>query len=256
MLKHLKRHITYLVVSYRLGKTILIDDFHLEGSKKTEEEKNKKIKRFEVINFILKTFKEDTTYLEIGVRDPEDNFNKIMAVNKYSVDPGIENVKNPVDFKLTSDSFFDNLEQGLLLYKEIKFHVVFIDGMHRANQVERDIDNALKYLTEDGFIVLHDCNPPTEFHARENYDYKLSPAQQYWNGTVWKAFFKFRQRNDYYSCCIDSDWGIGVISKYVDLGIPTGVNNPFFEYAIFNKKRKESLNLISFEKFKSKFKIF
>ena len=78
--------------------------------------------------------------------------------------------------------------------KNIKFNVIFIDGLHVAEQVERDIKNALKYIKDDGFIVLHDCNPPTEFHASETYDFHLSPSQGYWNGTTWKAFYKLSQK--------------------------------------------------------------
>ena len=97
---------------------------------------------------------------------------------------------------------------------------------------------------------MHDCNPPTEFHASENYDYVLSPAKTLWNGTTWKAFAKIRKRSDLYSCCIDTDWGIGIISKMKNLGNPSKVSNEFYEYNIMDKNRKETLNLISFEEFK------
>ncbi len=137
-----------------------------------------------------------------------------------------------------------------MLNKDIRFDVVFIDGLHLADQVERDIENALEYITEDGFVVLHDCNPPSEFHASESHAYKLSPAYGYWNGTTWKAFFKYRQKNDYYSCCVDTDWGIGIISKKTNLGRPSTVSNPFYEFNVLDKSRKESLNLVSFDELK------
>ena len=54
-----------------------------------------------------------------------------------------------------------------------------------ADQLERDIDNALKFIKEDGFIIVHDVNPPTEWHARENYTFFNSPARGAWNGTAW-----------------------------------------------------------------------
>ena len=59
---------------------------------------------------------------------------------------------------------------------------------------------------------MHDCNPPTEFHQRENYevDGQFPP----WNGTVWKSFAKLRLNNqDLDICCVDCDWGIGVIRR-------------------------------------------
>ena len=98
---------------------------------------------------------------------------------------------------------------------------------------------------------MHDCNPPTEFHASETYAYRNSPAKDLWNGTTWKAFFDFRKRSDYYSCCIDTDWGVGIISKNHVLGKPAKTVNKYYEYAVLNANRTESLNLISFDRLKS-----
>jgi hypothetical protein len=98
-------------------------------------------------------------------------------------------------------------------------------------------------------VVLHDCNPPTEWHARETYGFYNSPADGAWNGTVWKAFLKRRFEKSLYSCCIDTDWGVGIISKKINIGSPTSKVNPFFEYKEFDKYRKDYLNLISFEEF-------
>lgn len=249
-LKKMRYKFRTLKKRYLTGLAYLSNKFHKEGIKKTHLELKKTPYRFDVLNYILQNFNRETIYLEIGVRNPEDNFNKIIATNKYSVDPGVENILNPVDYKVTSDDFFKQLNNGLVLNKDIKFDVIFIDGLHLAQQVKKDIDNSLKFLKEDGFIVLHDCNPPTEFHASESYLYRLSPSKDYWNGTTWKAFFNFRKREDYFSCCIDSDWGIGIISKNINLGNKSVVENPFFEFKIFEKNRKESLNLISFEEFK------
>lgn len=234
-----------------LADRYLADQFHINTEKATETERNKKPWRSDIINYILTNFKKETCYLEIGVRHPHQNFDLILADKKYSVDPGYESEINNVDFKMTSDEFFINLKQGQILSSDIKFDVIFIDGSHLADQVQKDITNSLDFLSNDGFIVMHDCNPPTEFHASENYQYRLSPALDYWNGTTWKAFFEARKRKDIFSCCIDTDWGIGVISKKIKLGIPTDVENNFYEYYILDGNRKDSLNLISFEKFKT-----
>lgn len=223
----------------------------MEGRQKFSDEIAKKPYRTDIINYLLEKLNQpDSVYLEIGTRNPADNFDKIHAKVKYSVDPGYENKENNVNFKMTSDEFFENLNSGNILSKDILFDVIFIDGSHLANQVDLDIENALSYVKEDGFIVMHDCNPPTAFHATEYYDYTLSPAKTLWNGTTWKAFFKARQRNDISSCCIDTDWGVGIISKHKNLGKPTEIQNQFFEYRILDKNRKESLNRIAFEEFK------
>lgn len=222
-----------------------------------ESSKNEMVKappRYDLINFLLEILnKAETNYLEIGVRNPADNFDKVKASHKYGVDPGLSFIQNPVQFKVTSDEFFRKLSNGEYLSPDMRFDVIFIDGLHIASQVQRDIDNCLQWLDEDGFIVLHDCNPPTEFHARELYEYLYTPAGDLWNGTTWKAFVQFRKRSDYFSCCIDSDWGIGVINKKIDLGPVNNIENPFFEFETFKTYRKESLNLCSFEEFKSKF---
>lgn len=234
---------------YSLGEAIETNKFYIETTVATNKEINKKPFRFSVINTILSSLNRDTAYLEIGVRNVEDNFNKIISKIKYSVDPGYENPLNPADFKLTSDDFFTKLKGGEILSPNIKFDVIFIDGLHLAEQVERDIRNSLKYLKEDGFLVLHDCNPPTEFHASETYDYRLSPSKAYWNGTTWKAFFKYRKEAKLYSCCIDTDWGVGIISKTKNIGTPSKVDNPYYEFKTFENNRRESLNLISYDEF-------
>lgn len=241
--------------TYDLGNRLLNDSYHIKGAEKSVLEIKKTPLRSEVINYILKYLNKETKYLEIGVRNPEENFDKIISENKYSVDPGIENFKNPVDFKMTSDEFFKQLRDGRILNKVNRFDVIFIDGLHLADQVERDINNSLEFLNKDGFIILHDCNPPTAFHASEVYLYRMSPSEAYWNGTTWKAFYKFRQKSIFFSCCIDSDWGIGIISKKLNLGNATKVINPYFEFNILEQNRKESLNLISFDEFKVKLSI-
>lgn len=234
---------------YNWGGRFLNDKFHKETSLLCEKEINKSPFRYDVINYLLDSLKRETYYLEIGVRNPNDNFNKIISGNKYSVDPGLEFKENPVDFKMTSDDFFLKLENGELLSKNIKFDVIFIDGLHLAEQVDRDIKNAINFLNKNGFIVLHDCNPPTEWHARETHKYEISPAMQNWNGTTWKAFMKYRYASDLFSCCIDTDWGIGIISLNTDFGQKPSTRNPFYEFQIFSQNRKESLNLVTFEEF-------
>jgi len=137
------------------------------------------------------------------------------------------------------------------LTNDVRFDVIFIDGLHLAEQVDRDIKNSLEYLKEDGFLVLHDCNPPTEWHAREDYYYEDTPAGGYWNGTTWKAFQKWRYNDSVTSCCIDTDWGVGVISKKHHIGKAVESKNEFYEYNVLNKDRAALLNLTAFGDFKA-----
>lgn len=237
---------------YNWGGRFLNDEFHKKVSIINKNEINKRPFRYDVINYLLGILKRETTYLEVGVRNPEDNFNKIRANTKYSVDPGLEFKPNPVDFKMTSDHFFQKLDNGEILNKKTKFDVIFIDGLHTAEQVDKDIINAIRYIHDDGFIVLHDCNPPTEFHARESHQYRISPAMSQWNGTVWKAYLKHRNNPKISSCCIDSDFGIGILTKEIHLGSQPDTSNPFYEYSILDDNRTNALNLLSFSEFKTK----
>ena len=131
----------------------------------------KKPSRTEIINYLLSQASGETAYLEIGVRNPDDNFSQIIANKKYSVDPGIEFKENPVGYKITSDEFFELLSDNRILSSAIKFDLILIDGLHLAEQVDRDITNSMKYIKDDGFIVLHDCNPPTECKRQLNHTF-------------------------------------------------------------------------------------
>ena len=229
---------------------LLNNEHYIEGLRKSNSENQKTPSRTEIINYLLALFNRETHYLEIGVRNPENNFNHIRANTKYSVDPGLDYKENPVDFKMTSDSFFAKLRQNEILSGDIKFEVIFIDGLHLAEQVDKDIINSIDYISEDGFIILHDCNPPSQWHAREEYHYDFTPAKDKWNGTSWKAFYKWRSDSAINSCCIDTDWGVGILSRKHPLGLSIDKTNQFYEFQILEDNRTEHLNLMSFEKFK------
>ena len=152
------------------------------------------MKRWEVINKYLERFSKKR-YIEIGVRNGEC-FNKIRTNHKLSVDPDKNSVAN---VKMTSDKFFE------LVINNKKFDVIFIDGLHESHQVTKDIKNSLKHLSEGGVIILHDCNPLLEIHA------KVPRESKHWNGDVWKAFVKHRTKSYHCTYTIDTDEGLGVI---------------------------------------------
>ena len=186
--------------------------------------------RTSIINHLIYKYKL-SKYLEIGIRDGR-NFNKININKKIGVDPyPITEIKNL--YKNTSDDFFK-------LNKEF-FDIIFIDGLHLEHQVDKDIDKSLKFLSKDGFVILHDCNPPTEFHQREKYEIngKFPP----WNGTIWKSFAKLRMTNSNLTMyCVDCDWGVGVIKKGKSKIFDSSEK---LTYDFLSKNRIELLNLIS-----------
>lgn len=193
--------------------------------------------RTELINGLMITNKFKN-YLEIGMQKSANNFDKIIAAVKVSVDP---DPNAEAMYPETSDSFF-NLYIPLLYHETHPmpyFDLVFIDGLHHAEQVERDIINSMRVLNPGGYIVLHDCNPKEEWQ-------QLVPRQhKIWYGDVWRAFAGFRKKYpNYISFCLDHDCGLGVICKAgsyekIEPGFVTDM--PWQE---FDKNRKQLLGII------------
>lgn len=191
--------------------------------------------RTDIINYYLSKMPTPKSYLEIGVRDPKSNFSKILANNKDGVDP---NISVKCNYVMTSDAFFS--------FNTKKYNLIFVDGLHLYEQAYRDVINAEKFLEPEGIIIMHDCNPPTEWHQRENYD------GGHWNGTVWKAFVRLRkERSDFEMFVVDTDWGIGIIkpNKRQDILKYSG---DIYNYKNFETNRKMFLNLMSESEWKEK----
>lgn len=199
--------------------------------------------RIDIINHIAAKFAY-CSYLEIGLRDPTECFNHIDILEKHSVDPGLETKNNAAQYKYTSDEFFALLESGGLDKRtNHQWDLIFIDGLHVSHQVERDVENSLKHLSENGTIILHDCNPPTEYHARCDYYDFSTPAGGCWNGTVWKAVYKLRCHSPKIDVCVvDEDWGCGVIRRGAQKLCE--FDNPYYEYSKFAENREHHLNLV------------
>lgn len=184
------------------------------------------------------------SYVEIGLGEG-DVFRSIKCPTKYGVDPqygnyefekGTECAIKPTH-EMSSDEFFAQNKKT--------FDVIFIDGMHEAGYVERDINNSLSCLNDGGYIVCHDMNPLTKAS-------QIVPRiQSYWHGDVWKAWVKIRQTNPNVSMCvITEDCGLGIIQKGSQELLDTkGLD---VTYENLEKHREEWLNLISLEEFLNK----
>lgn len=175
------------------------------------------------------------SYLEIGISNGA-NFKKIVCENKVCVDP---EPLSKADYILTSDEFFKQNDRT--------FDVIFIDGLHHADQVHHDIINSLHVLREGGYIICHDMNPQKEEH-------QIIPFRGgTWNGDCWKAFVSLRRdRSDLEMFTVDTDYGCGIIRKGTQE--PLDINpGDELTYADFDKNRKEWLNLITSEEFEKEF---
>jgi len=208
------------------------------------------MERTDIINLLAEKI-HATTYLEIGVRRRDYNFNKVNIANKTGVDPGREGYSEGTH-EMTSDDFFEQNTQH--------YDIVFIDGLHEAHQVARDISNALMCLNNNGYIVCHDMNPVVEERQlscsdprRQEYVLrereKGNPEYGLWNGDCWKAWMKFRSRGDLDMCVVDTDFGCGVISKSLKCVKTVSIPDEHLTYHNLHTNRNEWLNLISVDQF-------
>jgi hypothetical protein len=134
--------------------------------------------------------------LEIGI-DAGDNFNAIRCAEKTGVDPAnFANIQNVVE--CASDDFFSGNKR--------RFDLIFIDGLHHADVVGRDLRNALNCLHPGGAIVCHDLLPSDE-------RMQMVPRETgLWTGDCWKAWVKLRAARPELSMFVaEMDYGVGLI---------------------------------------------
>jgi hypothetical protein len=150
---------------------------------------------------------------------------------------------------MTSDSFFDSIDT------DQKFDIIFIDGLHLDFQVDKDIENSLRHLSEGGTIVLHDCNPPTKYHAAESPVFS-APANGEWNGTVYLSLIKLRlYRNDLKLVTVDTDWGVGILTRDISESLDV-FPNLAISWDFFSGNKNLILDLISPDEFKERYSIY
>jgi hypothetical protein len=206
--------------------------------------------RTDIINSLIKKYNYKS-YLEIGLDNPNHNYNLIDCELKECVDPYFEDDhKNGYDnkldkkfmeetlkiltYRMTSDEFFNQNKK--------KYDIIFIDGLHTKEQVSRDIINSLKCLNLNGKIVVHDCLPGNE-------TMQIVPRKQAgWCGDVWKAIPELKKQNIKYKV-VDCDYGVGIIDYYRFHKNLQYINTFENEWKDFVNNRNELLNVISTNKF-------
>lgn len=167
------------------------------------------------------------TYLEIGVAFGL-MFLSVRAPRRIAVDPRFM-IPYPVRrftrggahgteyYELTSDEFFAQAEK---LLRDEPIDVIFIDGLHTYEQSLRDVNNGLRFLSEEGVIVLHDCSPstapmatPASSFAAARKTAKLGWTME-WSGDVWKTIVHLRStRPDLQVHVFDCDHGVGIVRR-------------------------------------------
>lgn len=162
--------------------------------------------RHEFINTLLAKYErqnERYSYLEIGIENAYTfrHVNVSESNHQIGVDPSPQITKEELEtpnrflYRQTSDDFFKESWTEMHPYP---FRLVFIDGMHQAEYVLRDVFNSIRLCSFGQFdIVLDDILPHTE---KEQYSIperavfedgiiKYAPGSGSWTGDVWKAAY-------------------------------------------------------------------
>jgi len=181
------------------------------------------------------------SYLEIGTQYGY-NFAKIKCDKKVGVDPG------DYDFEyvnLTSDDYFSECED--------MFDVIFIDGLHHADQVLKDFENALMHISPRGVIILHDCKPTNK--AMQEIPETHLPG---WTGNVWRAYLNIRRFKALTCMCVDVCTGLGVIQQKPSKNVLKidYEDTLLMTYEEFEADKKKLLNLRTYKYFKNILKDF
>jgi len=194
--------------------------------------------RTEIINSLIQKYNYKS-YLEIGVNTPLQpgyNWIGIKIQTKHGVDPNVETT-----FQMTSDEFFEK-------HIAQKYDIIFVDGLHIFEQVYKDIINSLKYLNDNGTIIVHDCNPMDEITQRR------VRASDAWHGDVWKAILKLRiEEKNLEVFTVNTDEGCGIIRRGSQELLVVDKDINIYDFSYLERNRENVLNLISITSFKQKF---
>jgi len=203
----------------------------------------------EILIHIAKIF-DYKSYLEIGTQDRNNTFNHIPCENKVCVDP---DPQSKADYICTSREYWESMNNSGVhdIYHEISdyiYHVdlIFIDGKHEYKESKNDLKEALKHLSTNGTIVMHDANPWSEETQR------VPRETKQWNGDVWKTIIAHVALANHLVYTIDTDFGVCCIHPFAPREQES--RNLTFTYEIFEKDKNRFLNLITLEEWYKKIK--
>jgi len=195
------------------------------------------MKRTDIINHLIIT-KDYKSYLEIGVQYPQSNYDLINVDYKVGVEPfPIGDWANKNIMPVTSDEWFTDLQE--------KYDIIFIDGLHTREQCLADILNSLKHLNDDGCILVHDCLPTAEYQTTHE------DNGREWTGDVWKSIVDIQLKNDVEVCTIDTDWGIGFITKKQSDKPNNEIEQIELDWSAYETMKNNLLNIKSVDQWKN-----
>lgn len=143
------------------------------------------------VNLLLERMDKAERYLEIGIWKGQ-TITEVNVREKWGVDPNpLISTKKMTEgtriVKAESDVFFEGLSSDL------KFDLIFLDGLHEARQTFRDLVNAMMHLSDQGIIVIDDVVPDDDWSAHPNQktslrlQYRHGKFDRRWQGDVWKV---------------------------------------------------------------------
>jgi hypothetical protein len=154
------------------------------------------ITRNRVVQTVLDLF-DAPDYLEVGVNKGM-TFNALKAKTKVAVDPkflfDVDAVAREVPgtsfHETTSDDYF-----GRIARRDTAFDVIYLDGLHTAEQTIRDLINAMSFLKAHGVIVIDDvfpCSYLASLHNRRESTLirqAIGDTAGAWMGDVYRLVF-------------------------------------------------------------------
>ncbi len=120
------------------------------------------------LNTMLAAMASPARYLEIGV-ETGHTFFQVSATYKTAVDPHFlfDKETAPQDasieyYEIPSDSFFCDVK------RDLKYDLIFLDGLHTWEQTYRDFCNALLLTHDRSVILLDDIFPSDVFSCNRD----------------------------------------------------------------------------------------
>jgi hypothetical protein len=212
------------------------------------------VNRIDVIRAAVSELRAER-YLEIGVKDGVC-FHAIDVPTRVAVDPHfafrpplvarartlLHASTGSLYFETTSDDFFRRHA-----HRVAPFDLVFVDGLHTYEQAYRDVVNSLERLRGGGVIVIHDCNPASPAAAAPTLEQagRMEGWNGEWNGDVYKAIVRLRSRHDVRVAVLDTDQGVGIVTRGVSECTLVMVEEDIdrLEYEDLDRDRKRLLDL-------------
>jgi hypothetical protein len=146
------------------------------------------------LNKILEVMPKGARYLEIGV-ETGHTFFEVMAAHKTAVDPYFQfdlEVAQASDpsihyHQVPSDEFFKSKE------KNLKYDLIFLDGLHTWDQTYRDFCNAILATHDHSVIMIDDIFPCDVFSCnRDQFEgtmmrqFMTGDSSNAWHGDTYK----------------------------------------------------------------------